>query len=331
MTTLLEVRGLTVDFAGPRPHRAVDGIDFTLDPQERLAIVGESGSGKSQLLLACIGLLAANGRAAGSVRFDGNELLDGADAAARVRGTGIGFIFQDAGGSLTPHRRIGDQLVEVAMARSGTARRDAEGAAVAMLERVRLPDPSGTLARYPHELSGGMRQRAAIALALVARPRVLFADEPTTALDVTVQAEVMALLAELCESLDMALVVVTHDLGVVAALADRIAVMYAGEIVETAPALQLFENPQHPYTRGLLASIPIPGRTRPGEALGSIPGLVPSLVGEQHGCAFRNRCSQAIAACAQPIPEVEQAGHMARCLFAAPPAAPARLQERARS
>jgi oligopeptide transport system ATP-binding protein len=319
VTAMLQVRGLTVDFSGARPHRAVDGIDLSLAPRERLAIVGESGSGKSQFLLACVGLLAANGRAAGSVRFDGNELLDGAEAAARVRGTGIGFVFQDAGGSLTPHRRIGDQLVEVALARPGTSKPDAAGAAVDMLGRVRLPEPAGILARYPHELSGGMRQRVAIALALVARPRVLFADEPTTALDVTVQAEVMALLAELCEVLGMALVLVTHDLGVVAALADRIAVMYAGRIVEEGTASSLLSQPAHPYTAGLLAAVPTLAGATGGE-LATIAGQPPAPGTAFAGCRFEPRCPRAAAPCRaiDPPLQVRGSGRVA-CHFPAEP------------
>ena len=307
MTALLDVRGLTVDFAGPRAHRAVDGVDLALGRRERLAIVGESGSGKSQLLLACTGLLAANGRAAGSVRFDGIELLGGFDAVSRVRGGGIGFVFQDAGGSLTPHRRIGDQLAEVARMQPGTAGRDAAGESVAMLERVRLPNPRGALARYPHELSGGMRQRVAIALALMARPRLLFADEPTTALDVTVQAEVMALLAELCNGLDMALVLVTHDLGVVAALADRIAVMYAGRIVEEGAAATLLANPAHPYTAGLLAAVPSLAGAR-GEDLPTIAGQPPEPGTTFGGCRFEPRCPRSGEPCRSVDPPLAAFG-----------------------
>jgi ABC-type dipeptide/oligopeptide/nickel transport system ATPase component len=256
VSALLEIRALTVDFLAPRAVRAVDGVDLALGARERLAIVGESGAGKSQLLLACTGLLAANGRATGSVRFEGRELLGPGDAAAPARGRGIGFVFQDAGGSLTPHRRIGDQLVEVAMAARGMAKRQACDESLAMLGRVRLPDPGSTMNAYPHELSGGMRQRAAIALALAAQPRLLFADEPTTALDVTVQAEVMALLDALCRDLGMALLLVTHDLGVVAALADRIAVMKAGRLVETASAEDFLRGPQDSYSRMLLEAVP---------------------------------------------------------------------------
>jgi oligopeptide transport system ATP-binding protein len=254
--TLLEIRALTVDFSGRPPVRAVDDVSLTVDARESVAIVGESGSGKSQLLHACTGLLAANGRALGSVRFEGAELLGEGDPAAAVRGRGIGFVFQDASGSLTPHRRIGDQLAEVAAAAHGMTRDAALAESRRMLECVHLPDAARRLAQYPHELSGGMRQRVAIALALAARPRLLFADEPTTALDVTVQAEIMALLAELCRDLGMALLLVTHDLGVVASLADRIAVMFAGRIVETAAAAEFLAGPRHPYSAGLLAAVP---------------------------------------------------------------------------
>jgi ABC-type glutathione transport system ATPase component len=256
LSALLEIRALTVDFAGPRPVRAVDNVDLAMVARERLAIVGESGAGKTQLVLASTGLLAANGQATGSVRFEGRELLGAGDPAAPVRGRGIGFIFQDAGGSLTPHRRIGDQLTEVAMAAHGMPRRQAADESLAMLGRVRLPDPREKMKAYPHELSGGMRQRAAIALALAARPRLLFADEPTTALDVTVQAEIMALLDALCRDLGMALLLVTHDLGVVAALADRIAVMRSGRLVEVSAAAEFLRGPQDPYSRSLLAAVP---------------------------------------------------------------------------
>ncbi|MGB5131219.1 MAG: ABC transporter ATP-binding protein, partial [Steroidobacteraceae bacterium] len=202
---LLEITGLTVDFSGTRAIRAVDHVDLSVERRSCVAIVGESGSGKSQLLLACTGLLAANGRSGGSVRYDGRELLGAGDPAAGIRGRGIGFVFQDASGSLTPHRRIGDQLAEM-----GTL-----AEAERMLERVRLPDARHHLSAYPHELSGGMRQRVAIAAALMQRPQLLFADEPTTALDVTVQAEIIALLDDLCSELGMAMLLVTHDLGVV--------------------------------------------------------------------------------------------------------------------
>jgi oligopeptide transport system ATP-binding protein len=298
VSALLEVRGLCVDFTGPRAHRAVDHVDFEIGPRERLAIVGETGSGKTQLLLACMDLLAANGRRSGSVRFDGAELT-GADAFA-VRGRGMGCVFQDAGGSLTPHRRIGEQLAELA-ALEGRTRREARAEAVAMLERVRLPDPRAALRCYPHELSGGMRQRAALALALMPRPRLLFADEPTTALDVTVQAGVMALIAELCDELGMALVLVTHDLGVVAALADRIAVMYAGRIVEEGDAASLLAAAAHPYTAGLVSAVPRLADVAGGE-LATIAGQPPAPGTAFPGCRFAPRCARAGEPCARVDP-----------------------------
>ncbi len=296
MTALLDIRALTVDFAGTRRVRAVDHVDLTIGPQECVAIVGESGSGKSQLLLACTGLLAANGRAQGSARFEGAELIGDGDPAATVRGPGIGFVFQDASGSLTPHCRIGDQLAEAAVATRGLGPEQARDAARLMLDRVRLPEARRRLSQYPHELSGGMRQRVAIALALMAQPRLLFADEPTTALDVTVQAEVMALIAELCRDLGMALLLVTHDLGVVAALADRIAVMYAGRIVECADAETFLSGPGHPYSAALLASVPSLADAA-GAELRTIAGAPPSAGTIFTGCRFEPRCPRAAARC----------------------------------
>jgi oligopeptide/dipeptide ABC transporter ATP-binding protein len=299
VNALLEVGDLTVDFAGEPRLRAVDGVALSVAARERLAIVGESGSGKSQLLLACTGLLAVNGSAHGSVRFDGRELLGDSRAVEAVRGRGIGFVFQDASGSLTPHRRVGEQMTEAAMAGAGAGRRAAVDAAIEMLDRVRLAGPGSLLARYPHELSGGMRQRVAIALALMARPRILFADEPTTSLDVTVQADILALLAQLCEELGMALVIVTHDLGVAAALADRVAVMYAGRVVEEGTAAALLSCPRHPYTRGLLAAVPrLSGR---GE-LATIAGAPPAPGDWPLGCRFEPRCPRRAERCSVDDP-----------------------------
>ncbi len=299
MSALLAIRALTVDFAGRRAIRAVDGVSLDLAPRERLAIVGESGSGKTQVLLACTGLLAANGRAGGSVQFEGRQILGDAEAIAAARGRGIGFVFQDASGSLTPHRRIGEQLAEVAMAAGGIGRRAALEASIEMLGRVRLPDAGALASCYPHELSGGMRQRVAIALALMAGPRILFADEPTTALDVTVQADVMALLAGLCQDLGMALLIVTHDLGVVAALADRIAVMYAGRVVEEGTAADLLSHPRHPYSAGLLAAVPRLGDR--GE-LATIPGAPPGPGESFPGCRFEPRCPRRAVRCNREDP-----------------------------
>jgi oligopeptide transport system ATP-binding protein len=313
--SLLEINGLTVEFEAARRIRAVDHVDLMVESQSCVAIVGESGSGKSQLLHACTGLLAANGRASGSVRFDGIELLGAGDPAAKVRGRGIGFVFQDAAGSLTPHRRIGDQLAEAAIAAGTASRRQALLEAEQMLERVRLSGAGRRLAQYPHELSGGMRQRVAIAAALMPRPRLLFADEPTTALDVTVQAEVMALLGELCRELGMAMLLVTHDLGVVAGLADRIAVMYAGRIVEVAEAQRFLSGPQHPYSAGLLAAVPTLDDT-PGGEFRTIPGLPPAAGAVLPGCRFEPRCPRAQAHCrGEDPPLAARAGGAVACHF----------------
>ena len=304
---LLEIKGLTVDFAGSSGVRAVDHVDLSVERRSCVAIVGESGSGKSQLLLACTGLLAANGRASGSVRFDGMELLGAGDPAARIRGSGIGFVFQDASGSLTPHRRIGQQLAEAAGATLAEAER--------MLERVRLPQARRHLAQYPHELSGGMRQRVAIAAALMPQPQLLFADEPTTALDVTVQAEIMALLADLCRELGMAMLLVTHDLGVVSGLADRIAVMYAGRVVESDQAARFLAGPRHPYSAGLLAAVPRLDDP-PGIELRTIVGAPPRPGTILPGCRFEPRCQHAQARChSDDPPFVTQDGAGVACHF----------------
>jgi oligopeptide transport system ATP-binding protein len=315
MMALLDIRSLTVDFTGPRPVRAVDAVDLCVQPRERVAIVGESGAGKSQVLLACAGLLAANGLARGSARFDGLELIGEGDPAARVRGRGIGFVFQDASGSLTPHRTIGDQLAEAALVIHSATRRDARAMAARMLERVHLPDATRRLGQYPHELSGGMRQRVALALALIARPQILFADEPTTALDVSVQAEVMALLLELCRDFGMALLLVTHDLGVVATLADRIAVMYAGRIVELADARNFLAGPRHPYGAALVASVPSVSDFAAGD-LATISGTPPEPGMRIQGCRFESRCPRAADRCRALEPALEPtAGARVACHF----------------
>ncbi len=304
---LLEINRLTVDFDGPGAIRAVDHVDLSVERRSCVAIVGESGSGKSQLLLACTGLLAANGRASGSVRFDGKELLGAGDPAARIRGSGIGFVFQDASGSLTPHRRIGEQLAEA----GGATMADAER----MLERVRLPEARRHLTEYPHELSGGMRQRVAIAAALMPRPQLLFADEPTTALDVTVQAGIIALLADLCRELGMAMLLVTHDLGVVSSLAERIAVMYAGRIVESAVALRFLAGPRHPYSAGLLAAVPSLDDP-PGSELRTIAGTPPRPGTILPGCRFEPRCEHRQARCrGEDPPFITQGAAGVACHF----------------
>lgn len=320
--TLLQVENLRVDIPlGNDTLHAVRGLDFSVARGEMLCIVGESGCGKSLTSLALMDLLPRQAhRSASRLSLDGIDLLEQSERSmCDLRGNRMAMIFQEPMTSLNPAYSIGDQLSEVLTQHRKVSRKDAWARAAQMLEKVGISHPAERLKQYPHQLSGGLRQRVIIAMALMCEPELIIADEPTTALDVTIQAQILRLIRDLQQEFGMAVIFITHDLGLVARIADRVAVMYAGEIVETASALQLFENPQHPYTRGLLASIPIPGRTRPGEALGSIPGLVPSLVGEQHGCAFRNRCPQAVVACAEDVPRVEHQGHMARCIFAEPP------------
>ncbi|WP_411380591.1 ABC transporter ATP-binding protein [Pseudomonas sp. MPB26] len=336
---LLHVENLRVDIPmgnSPTPDdmlHAVRGLNFEVERGEMLCIVGESGCGKSLTSLALMDLLPRKAtRTASRLMLDGIDMIGQSERhMCDLRGNRLAMIFQEPMTSLNPAYSIGDQLSEVLTRHRKVSRKAALVRAGQMLEKVGISNATERLRQYPHQLSGGLRQRVIIAMALMCEPDLIIADEPTTALDVTIQAQILRLIRDIQKEFGLAVIFITHDLGLVARIADRVAVMYAGEIVETAPARQLFENPQHPYTCGLLASIPIPGQTRPGEALGSIPGLVPSLVGEQHGCAFRNRCAKAIPACGQDVPEVEQDGHMARCLFAAPAAAPIRLQERARS
>jgi oligopeptide transport system ATP-binding protein len=300
---LLTIDRLNVDFEVPAGRfRAVRDLDLEIGEGDCVAVVGESGSGKSQALLACAGLLAANGLASGSVRFTGQQILGLPERSLqRLRGPGLGFVFQDAIGSLTPHLRIGDQLAESLQVHRPVGRREALAEARAMLERVQVPDAASRLSQYPHELSGGTRQRVAIAAALMPRPRLLIADEPTTALDVTVQAQLVRLLRELRRELGMALVIVTHDFGVVAGLADRVAVMYAGTIVEEGGTLELFARPRHPYTAGLLAALPrLDDPT--GQPMRTIQGNPPQPGNLPPGCAFWPRCAQRVAVCGERSP-----------------------------
>jgi oligopeptide transport system ATP-binding protein len=300
---LLEIRNLSVSFETPRgPQQAVREVGLDIDDGECLALVGESGSGKSQTLLAAAGLLAASGRASGSVRFDGEEILGRPEAALeRLRGPAIGFVFQDAAGSLTPHLRVGDQLTESLRVHRAVGRTAALEEARRMLERVGVADPRARLQQYPHELSGGTRQRVAIAAALMPAPRLLIADEPTTSLDVTVQAQVVALLGQLRRELGMALALVTHDLGVVAGLAERLVVMYGGRVVEEGATAQLFATPAHPYTAGLIAALPrIDDPT--GMPMRSIAGTPPPPGQVPPGCAFAPRCQRRDPVCERDPP-----------------------------
>lgn len=316
---LLHVENLRVEIPlGQDTLHAVRGLDFQVERGEMLCIVGESGCGKSLTSLALMDLLPRKARrTATTLSLDGIDMLTQSERQmCDLRGNRLAMIFQEPMTSLNPAYSIGDQLSEVLTRHRKVSRKEALQRAAQMLEKVGISNASERLRQYPHQLSGGLRQRVIIAMALMCEPDVIIADEPTTALDVTIQAQILRLIRDIQKELGLAVIFITHDLGLVARIADRVAVMYAGQIVETAPAVELFENPQHPYTRGLLASIPIPGRTQPGQPLGSIPGLVPSLVGEQHGCAFRNRCSLAIPACAEDVPPINSQDHMTSCLFA---------------
>jgi oligopeptide/dipeptide ABC transporter ATP-binding protein len=327
--TVLEVKNLqTVFFTNSGLFRAVDNLSFSVRRGETLAIVGESGCGKSVSALSIMRLVPnPPGRiVGGEVRLEGTELLALDEAKMRqVRGNRISMIFQEPMTSLNPVMRIGDQIAEaVRLHRSMTAKA-AWQQAVEMLRRVRIPEPARRAQEYPHQLSGGMRQRAMIAMALACRPALLIADEPTTALDVTIQAQILALVLELQQELGMGLILITHDLGVVAQTAQRVIVMYAGKKVEEADVESLFADPRHPYTRGLMASIPaLPtAGTKASPRLAEIPGSVPSLVRLPPGCAFAPRCPLADDRCRAEYPPLERFGgdHWAACWRAAEMAA----------
>ena len=314
MTELLRVEGLRTHFDTPEGLvRAVDGVDLRLDAGEILGVVGESGCGKTVTALSILRLVAAPGRVvAGRVMFDGRDLLGlSATAMTAVRGEQIAMIFQQPKVSLNPVKRIGRQIAEQLVRRRGLSLRAALGEAAELLGSVGIAAPESRLASYPHELSGGQAQRVMIAIALALKPRLLIADEPTTAVDVTVQAQILRVLRERCRALGASLILVTHDLGVVAQLADRVAVMYAGQVVEQAPVAALFARPAHPYTRGLLRSVPRLGRMVP--RLREIPGTVPNLIGGFAGCRFASRCSERLERCAHEAPPMFGVGHESRC------------------
>ncbi len=301
---LLEVEGLTVDIptAGGTLH-AVRGIDFSVNSGETLCIVGESGCGKSLTSLALMNLLPRTAvRGAQRLNFDGTDLKPLPEKHyAQLRGNRMAMIFQEPMTSLNPSYTVGDQLTEALLCHKNVPYREASERATYLLERVGITAASSRLGQYPHQLSGGLRQRIMIAMALMCGPDLIIADEPTTALDVTIQAQILHLLAELQREFNMGLILITHDLGVVARIADRVAVMYAGEIVETGTTEQVFNQPLHPYTLGLMECIPVPGKTKRGQRLGSIPGVVPSLVGNIQGCSFRGRCPFATPTCVEDV------------------------------
>ncbi|TAK52846.1 MAG: ABC transporter ATP-binding protein [Betaproteobacteria bacterium] len=322
MAALLEVENLRVDIPTPSGLlHAVRGVDLQLDRGETLSLVGESGCGKSLTALALMGLLpAAAQRSALRLRFGGEDLVALPEREmSDLRGDRMAMVFQEPMTSLNPAYTVGDQLEEALLRHRRLPRSKARERAVFLLDRVGITAAGSRLSQYPHQLSGGLRQRVMIAMALMCGPELIVADEPTTALDVTVQAQILRLLKELQREFKMALILITHDLGIVARVADRVAVMYAGEVVESAPVKALFQASRHPYTRGLMRCIPVPGRTRPGEKLGVIAGLVPTPIGDLTGCQFRNRCENARPDCARPGPEFRRldAGHEVRCVLAA--------------
>ena len=320
MTALLEVSGLATSFRLEEggEFAAVDGISFSVEPGRTLGIVGESGCGKSVTSLSIMGLLPkGQGRiSAGTVRFEGRDLATlTPDEMRALRGNRMAMIFQEPMTSLNPAFTIGDQLIEGIRAHRNVSAEAARTHAIEMLRRVRIPSPERRIDEYPHKLSGGMRQRVMIAMALSCEPKLLIADEPTTALDVTIQAQVLDLMNQLRREFKMAILYITHDLGVIANMADDIVIMYAGKVVEEGPVGEIFENPCHPYTRGLLGSIPSERAIREKSKLTEIPGMVPSLLDLPAGCIFQPRCPRKSGLCDGDYPPFFEpsAGHRVAC------------------
>ena len=314
---LLKVENLTTVFDGPRrPVVAVDDVSFEIRRGETLGLVGESGSGKSVTAYSIINLLPSSGRiTAGRVRFEGRDLLAlPAHEMRAVRGAGIGFVFQEPTAALNPVMRVGAQIAEALTVHGLASRGDARARAVELLRAVRIPDAQKRVDDYPHQLSGGMRQRVMIAVALACHPPLIIADEPTTALDVTVQAQVLDVLRGLCREFGVSLLLITHDLGVIAETADRVAVMYAGRLVEEGPVREVFSRPLHPYTEGLLRSIPGAGGAT-NSRLHAIDGVVPSLADLPPGCTFAPRCPHRMNVCTTAVPALVEVApaHSARC------------------
>ena len=317
---ILQVEGLSVTIpTGRGPLHAVRGITFDVKRGETVCLVGESGCGKSMTSLAIMGLLPPRTvRTAKRLAFKGEDLPAATPARINaLRGDRMAMIFQEPMTALNPAFTIGDQLVEVHRRHRGSSAQQARKRAIELLGKVGIASPAARLGQYPHQLSGGLRQRVMIAMSLMCEPDLLIADEPTTALDVTIQAQILRLLAQIRAELGISLLLITHDLGLVARIADRVNVMYAGDIVEQASTAELFARPMHPYTRGLIACLPTPGDAAQGSRLGTIPGVVPSLVGGIDGCAFRSRCPVSAPACASAIPRREASPtHRFACIHA---------------
>jgi peptide/nickel transport system ATP-binding protein len=320
MSVLLEVKNLNVDLPLPAGLlHAVRDVSFSVAKGETLSLVGESGCGKSMTALAIMNLLPDGAiRRAEKLYFESRNLMDsGAANMSGIRGARMAMIFQEPMTSLDPCYTIGNQLEEALLEHRKIPKKEARERAVFLLEKVGITGAASRLKQYPHQLSGGLRQRVMIAMGLKCGPSLIIADEPTTALDVTIQAQILELLASLQKEFDMGQILITHDLGVVSRVADRLAVMYCGLVVETGHTTEVFQNPVHPYTRGLMDCIPVPGKTQPGQELGSIPGIVPTPIGELWGCPFRNRCFLAHDACnAKNIDLMEIApGRSYRCVL----------------
>lgn len=307
--SVLKITDLKVEFETPRGTvQAVNGVTFDLHAGKMLGVVGESGSGKTQTFMAIMGVMPENANISGEVIYNGQNLLDlSTREFNKIRGSRLAFIMQDALSALTPHMRIGDQMIEILRFHEHVGKTDAEARALEALEQVRIPEAARRLKMYPHELSGGMRQRVIIAMALLCKPEILIADEPTTALDVTIQSEVMDIFDELKRETNTTIVLVTHDLGVLAGRADDVMVMYGGRIAEQAPVGAFFDTPYHPYSKGLLQAIPNI-QSPVDQALASIPGHPPDLMNLPLGCPFAPRCSSKIEVCETTLPKLTHKG-----------------------
>jgi len=323
LSAVLEVEELSVDIpVSAGLLHPVQGVSFTVNRGETVCIVGESGCGKSLTALAIMDLLPSSARRlAMRLLLDGEDMLNASERRmSDIRGSKMAMIFQEPMTSLNPAYTIGNQLAEALTRHRRVSREQARERAVFLLEKVGITAAASRLRQYPHQLSGGLRQRVMIAMALMCGPDLIIADEPTTALDVTIQAQILLLLASLQKEFQMGMILITHDLGVVARVADRVAVMYAGQVIEAGDARQIFQQPMHPYTQGLLDCIPVPGKTQRGAHLGAIPGIVPTLIGDFIGCRFRERCNYAMVDCVSEevsSRDAVQSGHTYRCLLGA--------------